>query len=275
MLERSTTIAMAGGGRIPLAPLHKVLFWDDSQMRISGELDLHEQVRSIKLRKDLILVGLLSKIQVFRLDDFSSVWFTSTCFNEKGLCCMSVDPYPLVVSCPASQPGRLLVYYQEKTRTFDGHTSPLACLAMTPEGNYLASASAKGTLIRVFDCKRGTFMHELRRGIDQATVYSLAFHNRGTWLACISDRGTLHIFGLGQNSLKNKTSAIRVLSRFLPRYFNRVWSFAHYKLTDGKAYCAFYEQSVFVFSDKGVFYELSFDTVSGGECNLVSKYNIC
>ena len=35
---------------------------------------------------------------------------------------------------------------------------------------------------------------ELRRGIDPATIFSLAFNPSGTMLACTSDKSTLHIF---------------------------------------------------------------------------------
>lgn len=37
---------------------------------------------------------------------------------------------------------------------------------------------------------------ELRRGIDPATIFSLAFSPSGTMLACTSDKSTLHIFDI-------------------------------------------------------------------------------
>jgi hypothetical protein len=37
---------------------------------------------------------------------------------------------------------------------------------------------------------------ELRRGIDPATIFSLAFNPSGTMLACTSDKSTLHIFDI-------------------------------------------------------------------------------
>jgi hypothetical protein len=37
---------------------------------------------------------------------------------------------------------------------------------------------------------------ELRRGADQARIYSLAFSKDCAWLAVSSDKGTVHVFAL-------------------------------------------------------------------------------
>jgi WD repeat-containing protein 45 len=49
-------------------------------------------------------------------------------------------------------------------------------------------------LIRVFATGSCAKLAELRRGIDPATIFSLAFSPGGTMLACTSDKSTLHIF---------------------------------------------------------------------------------
>lgn len=51
------------------------------------------------------------------------------------------------------------------------HKSELGCIALNQYGTRLATASNKGTLIRVFDTMMKTQLVELRRGSDSATVY--------------------------------------------------------------------------------------------------------
>jgi hypothetical protein len=53
---------------------------------------------------------------------------------------------------------------------------------------------SQGTLIRVFATSNCARLVELRRGIETATIFSLAFNPPGTMLACTSDKSTLHIF---------------------------------------------------------------------------------
>ena len=58
----------------------------------------------------------------------------------------------------------------------------------------MATASDKGTLIRVFSTEDGTPLQEVRRGSDKAEIYSIAFDKNSDFIACSSDKGTIHIF---------------------------------------------------------------------------------
>lgn len=53
------------------------------------------------------------------------------------------------------------------------HKSEIGCIALNQQGTRLATASNKGTLIRVWDTTTKNQLVELRRGSDPATVYWL------------------------------------------------------------------------------------------------------
>jgi len=50
------------------------------------------------------------------------------------------------------------------------HTNAIAQLALNKDGSLLATTSAKGTLIRLFNPVTGDKLHELRRGSEEATI---------------------------------------------------------------------------------------------------------
>lgn len=55
--------------------------------------------------------------------------------------------------------------------TINAHQGELACLAVSQQGVMVATASTKGTLIRVWDTTKKVLLIELRRGSDLATLY--------------------------------------------------------------------------------------------------------
>ena len=58
----------------------------------------------------------------------------------------------------------------------------------------MATASDKGTLIRLFDTSTGEPIQELRRGSENADIFSIAFDDTNKFLAVSSDRKTIHLF---------------------------------------------------------------------------------
>lgn len=57
----------------------------------------------------------------------------------------------------------------------------------------------KGTLVRTFSTANCARTGELRRGVDQALVFSIAISPNSKLLAVTSDKSTLHIFDLPQS----------------------------------------------------------------------------
>ncbi|KAJ7648112.1 WD40 repeat-like protein [Roridomyces roridus] len=77
------------------------------------------------------------------------------------------------------------------------HHSPLALLSLSADGSMLATASVKGTVIRIFSVPSLDKLYQFRRGTREARIHSLAFNGAGTLLAAASERGTVHLWRLG------------------------------------------------------------------------------
>ncbi|KAG6647822.1 hypothetical protein CIPAW_07G104800 [Carya illinoinensis] len=295
MLFRCNILALVGGGPHPQYPPSKVMIWDDHQGRCIGELSFRSDVRSVRLRRDRIVVVLEQKVYVYNFADLKLLHQIETISNPKGLCSVSQLATSLVLVCPGLQKGQVRVehYASKRTKFIMAHDSRIACFALTPDGQLLATASSKGTLVRVFNSIDGTLLQEVRRGADRAEIYSLAFSSTAQWLAVSSDKGTVHVFNLKVNpgspgieksryasdsnlAVTHSSSSLSFIKGVLPKYFSSEWSVAQFRLPEG-SHCivAFGHQknTVVILGMDGSFYRCQFDPALGGEMTQLEYHN--
>ncbi|KAG8042195.1 hypothetical protein G9C98_000186 [Cotesia typhae] len=100
--------------------------------------------------------------------------------NVAGLCILSINSDNCYLAYPGSNTiGEVQIFdainLQAKTM-IPAHDSPLAALAFSPSGTKVATASEKGTVIRVFQVHDGAKLFEFRRGLKRfVSISSLAF----------------------------------------------------------------------------------------------------
>ncbi|KAG0684266.1 autophagy protein [Pichia californica] len=85
----------------------------------------------------------------------------------------------------------------------DAHKTQLAAMAFSHDGSLLATASDKGTIVRVFSVERGVKLYQFRRGTYNTKIYSLAFSPSNMFLIASSATGTVHVFRLGEEEARN------------------------------------------------------------------------
>eukprot|EP00163_Fabomonas_tropica_P003367 TRINITY_DN1286_c0_g1_i1.p1 TRINITY_DN1286_c0_g1~~TRINITY_DN1286_c0_g1_i1.p1 ORF type:complete len:296 (-),score=48.03 TRINITY_DN1286_c0_g1_i1:75-962(-) len=282
MLFRCNILALVGGGKNPRFAPNKVMIWDDHQNRCIGELSFRSDVKSVRLRRDRIVVVLEHKLYVYNFADLKLVDQVETISNPKGLCALSASSASNTLACPGLQKGHvhLELYDAKKTTLVAAHETHLSCISLNADGSRLATASEKGTLVRTFDTSNGQLLQELRRGADRAIIYSISFSNDNNWLCVSSDKGTIHVWKLpgadqpppqtaeSPGKSENPKSSLSFMKGLLPKYFSSEWSFAQFRVQDVKTICAFgaEKNSIVVVSANGAFHKCYFDPVQGGEC---------
>lgn len=87
----------------------------------------------------------------------------------------------------------------------EAHKSALAAITLSTDGTLLATASDKGTIVRVFSVATGLKLYQFRRGTYPTKIFSLSFSFDNKYVLATSSSGTVHIFRLGEEeSLENK-----------------------------------------------------------------------
>ncbi|KAI8340174.1 WD40-repeat-containing domain protein [Chlamydoabsidia padenii] len=321
MLYRTNYLALVGGGRNPRYPPNKVIIYDSIKAQAVLELEYKSEVKNVKLRRERLIVVLSHKVFVYHFSLHPHLLQTfETTDNDKGLAAVSASPDHAMLVIPGRQRGHVqlidldsLGYYWSSSTDNPHNTSPttanvsiiaahsgkLSCVALNHDGTKCATASDKGTLVRVFNTTTGTLLNELRRGMDRAEIFSIAFNQDSTRLCVSSDKGTIHIFNLdpsvvtmadhkprgptygqvvvyptqspshyGLTHNGNRGSSLSFMKDLLPKYFSSEWSFAHAKIiTESQCLVAFKQKNtILAICADGSCYNFYFDPKKGGEC---------
>ncbi|KAI8440957.1 hypothetical protein MSG28_009247 [Choristoneura fumiferana] len=181
-----------------------LMLLDDQQRAFRAEVLFKSPVRALRARRDKVAVVLSSSIQVLSLPSLQRVALLRTPSNARPLCSIATEPNAAqLLAAPGHRRGSLQLL--DVSRAVKGaqssspavvgcHQSDLVCLSLSANGAKLATASARGTIIRLWDTGSKQMLHELRRGSDYADVYCIKFNPAGTLVCCVSDKGTLHVW---------------------------------------------------------------------------------
>eukprot|EP00826_Nyctotherus_ovalis_P024633 TRINITY_DN1901_c0_g1_i10.p1 TRINITY_DN1901_c0_g1~~TRINITY_DN1901_c0_g1_i10.p1 ORF type:complete len:345 (+),score=52.67 TRINITY_DN1901_c0_g1_i10:77-1111(+) len=250
MLFRSNVLTLVGGGISPQYPPNKVILWDDQQMKCIGELVFESNVKAVMMRREHMVVVLQTKALVYRVAGLKLLDAIKTFENPQGMCAVSSRD-EFVVAVPDETKGQVkIINYSKNFKiVIKAHESPLTALAISQDGRMCGTASSKGTLVRVFATDSGSLAQELRRGTDKADIQSVTFDSRCHWLACTSDKGTVHVFSLDltrkavykeekKQTAENTKSVFKFMRGIIP-YFDSEWSFAQFRIPDTRSIVAF------------------------------------
>jgi WD40 repeat protein len=138
--------------------------------------------------------------------NFQNIDTIDTFENSKGIIALTYSPTINLVAYPDKASGyvKLKNYDKNETILMNAHNSKIAFLAISQDGVFLATASEKGTYIRVFKTENGLFLNEFRRGKDLADIWSITFDPSIQFLMCTTSTGTVYIFSMSSTYKKFK-----------------------------------------------------------------------
>ncbi|KAL1310687.1 hypothetical protein AAFC00_000948 [Neodothiora populina] len=195
--------AVVGGGRLPNSSHTEVEFWDTLDDRLLAHLDMSESILGIRVTAKYFVIILEGRVvcmdYVYSEQDAAIIpggvrGIYDTALNPYALCCISGDTLAL----PGLTSGQAQIVHlaDKRKRVIPAHNSALRAIALSKDGEVLATAGEQGTLIRVFSVTANMQTHEFRRGVERAVIFSLAISPSNRFVASTSDKGTLHIYDL-------------------------------------------------------------------------------
>ncbi|KAI8915459.1 hypothetical protein DFJ77DRAFT_510586 [Powellomyces hirtus] len=274
VLLRDTNIVVFASGT------HTVTVWDEAAEHVAWTVQCAEPVQNIGVMRDFVVIIHATHTNLYTLQAPPELRHTiPTAPNPLGL--HSLTDTSLTLPGPhRGQVAHLKNLTASLTATtttphsvtlISAHTAAISALATAPSATLVASASETGTLVRIWAVRKRSapysLLRELRRGVERARVWSLAFDERESAVCVTSDTLTVHIFTLAEHTTseqdagsspvpgasasashqdgsgspgpsdrhsdgKNRTSILKPLSPYipLPKYFSSTWSFAQFRI---------------------------------------------
>jgi len=272
------------------------------------------KILAVKMNRARLVVCLEESLFIHNIRDMKVLHtIRETPPNKNGLCALSIDSDHCYLAYPGhSSVGELQIFdalHLTARSMIPAHTGQLAAIQFSPLGNRVATASDKGTVIRIFNVSDGTKVYELRRGLKRtATIHSLSFSPCGHFLACSSNTETIHIFRLddkpkdrkdseNQNTggAQSQTSAtdswmgyignvVSSVPSYLPSQVTdtllqeRAFATVHHNLSGKKNICALAMIKkmlrLLLASEDGYLYVYSLDVNEGGDCALIRQFHL-
>ncbi|KAL9268666.1 Autophagy-related protein [Drosera capensis] len=219
----SSLIAIVGAGEQPsLSPRRLCLFNTTSGTALQ-ELNFLTSILAVRLNKLRLVVILQDQTFIYDLNSLAILRTIDTVPNPRGVCAFSHHLDGSFLALPASTTkGSALVYNVMKLHShceIHAHQSPLAAMALSSGGAYLATASEQGTKIRVHLVLDGTKCCSFRRGTYPSTIFSLSFGpsiQLPDLLGATSSSGSLHVFLLGSAVCERSRRSNTIIGSMIP-----------------------------------------------------------
>lgn len=158
------------------------------------------------------------QVYVYLSDQMRPINIIHTGNNERGLCALATGGALgcWLLACPAVAVGAVRVHSglssvstetddsisQEPApasvtnHVFQAHRTQLAALVFNSHGSLVATASEKGTVVRIFRSSDGQLLQQLRRGTQVSLISCIAVRGDDRFVAIASSSETIHIFQL-------------------------------------------------------------------------------
>jgi len=266
-----------------------------------------DRIRAVRMNRARLVVCLEESLYIHNIRDMKVIHtIRDTPPNPSGLIALSTDSTLSYLAYPGhSHTGELQIFdcINLASRVIiPAHEGQLAALQFSPSGQRIATASEKGTVIRVFSCHDGAKLYELRRGLKRtASIYSLSFSPCGAFLACSSNTETVHVFRLDEAMAKDSTvlagsppqddgwfgyinTAVTATAAYLPLQVTdtllqgRAFASVHLNQTGSRNICALAiirrSLRLLVCSSEGFLHLYSLDQTEGGDCSLIRQFQL-
>ncbi|ORZ07808.1 WD40-repeat-containing domain protein [Absidia repens] len=216
MLFCTSLVALVGAGEQPTFSTRHLQIINTKRQSTICELTFPTSILAVKMNRRRLIVVLEEQIFVYDISNMKLLHTIDTNPNPQAICALSPSSENCYIAYPSRSSSNSPFTGGQTTQSYfptgdveifdalslqlinivQAHKSPLSSITMNSDGTLLATASEKGTVIRVFSIPDASKVYQFRRGSYPAKIYSMSFNLVSSLLCVSSDTETVHIFKL-------------------------------------------------------------------------------
>ncbi|KAF9169861.1 autophagy protein [Mortierella sp. AD011] len=332
MLFCTSLVAIVGAGDQPVSSPRRLQIINTKRQSTICELTFPTSILSVKLNRKRLIVVLEDQIYVYDISNMKLLHTIETSSNPNAICALSPSSENCYLAYPSPTPsptspfsnngrddshgpsGDVLIFNAltlQVVNIVQAHKTSVSNISINYDGTMLATASDRGTVVRIWSIPNAQRLYQFRRGSQSARIHSLSFNMTSTLLCVSSDTDTVHIFKLGGSSPSNsqrngglldgsldmKAGVASVLRRqsmhfgrnlagsvgsYLPGAITEIFEpsrdFAYLKLPSPGVQSVIALSNttpqVMVATSDGYLYQYNIDLENGGQCVLLKQYSL-
>uniref|UniRef100_T1IJY8 WD repeat domain phosphoinositide-interacting protein 2 n=1 Tax=Strigamia maritima TaxID=126957 RepID=T1IJY8_STRMM len=248
------------------------------------------KILAVKMNRMRIVTSLEGTFWIHQFSNFlqPKPFSYNPTWNPQGLFALSNNTEKSYLAYPASNTtGEIQIFDTVNMCPelwITAHETPIAALIFNSSGNMLATASTKGTRIRVFDVENGKKLFEFIRGLKRyVSISSMTFSENSQFLCVSSETETVHVFKLSnpsENTEQGWLSYLGIGEQYSPGCFlySRAFAIARLPNAGAKTICTITSIQhilyILVASTNGYLYIYNLEPNTGGECRFFKQYRI-
>ncbi|KAI9315554.1 WD40-repeat-containing domain protein [Dichotomocladium elegans] len=223
MLFCTSLVALVGAGDQSTFSTRHLQIINTKRQSTICELTFPTSVLAVKMNRRRLIVVLEEQIFVYDISNMKLLHTIDTSPNPNAVCALSPSSENCYIAYPSRNAASTSYSGIQTSSTYytcgdveifdalslqivnivQAHKSPVSNITMNSEGTLVATASEKGTVIRVFSVPGADKVYQFRRGTYPARIFSMSFNLVSSLLCVSSDTETVHIFKLGTDSVSN------------------------------------------------------------------------
>ena len=186
-----------------------VILWDTSTQTAEKTVDVGKPIQKFLTFGSFSCIVTPTSCVVVRNHPFV-IHHTTTTKDTLATVALAMVPDDVnhcVLAIPDEEhPGTVLVHKIPSSLppvSIPAHKSAISVLALSFDGKFLATASVKGTIVRLWSSS-GDLLHESRRGWSGAGIVHMSFSPCAGFMCASSNHMTAHVFKVERSSTGDK-----------------------------------------------------------------------